>query len=150
MNKIIKTTSRYILLFGFVFNITSIQGFALDISPANNVTTDKDIILTSLNQDQIIGLKTVKVDVTAYSSTPDQTDETPFIAASGEHVHEGMVAANFLAFGTKIKIPSIFGDKIFIVNDRMNRRFNSRIDVWFPNRESAINFGLKTAEIVIL
>lgn len=92
----------------------------------------------------------IEVDLTAYSSTEDQTDSTPFIAASGKHVYNGMVAANFLPFGTKIKIPSLFGDRIFTVDDRMNRRYQNRVDIWFADRTSAINFGIKSAVIEIV
>lgn len=92
----------------------------------------------------------IEIDLTAYSSTEDQTDSSPFIAASGKHVYDGMVAANFLPFGTKIKIPSIFGDRIFTVDDRMNKRFQNRVDIWFADRTSAINFGIKRAIIEIV
>ncbi len=90
------------------------------------------------------------VDMTAYSSTPDQTDDTPFITASNTHVRDGIVATNALKFGTKIKIPAIFGDKIFVVEDRMNRRYTDRVDIWFKTREEARQFGLRRAEIVVL
>ncbi len=60
--------------------------------------------------------------ITAYSSTVDQTDSTPFITANGVHVHDGVVATNALPFGTQIKIPALFGDKVFTVEDRMARR----------------------------
>ena len=92
----------------------------------------------------------IEVDLTAYSSTEDQTDSTPFIAASGKYVYDGMVAANFLPFGTKIKIPELFGDRIFTVDDRMNRRYQNRVDIWFGDRTSAINFGIKKAIIEII
>lgn len=95
--------------------------------------------------------KTIKVVVTAYSSTPDQTDDTPFITASGKYVGDGIIANNMLPFGTKIRIPGIYGDKIFTVEDRMNKnKSNYHIDIWMPNRLSALNFGVKTAEIEIL
>ena len=90
------------------------------------------------------------VPASAYSSTPDQTDDSPFITASGTKVRDGVVAANFLPIGTKIKIPEIFGDKIFIVEDRMNKRYWHKIDVWFPDRESALEFGVRTLKIQIL
>lgn len=92
----------------------------------------------------------IKVTLTAYSSTYDQTDDDPFTTASGKRVVDGIVAANFLEFGTKIKIPELFGDKIFVVEDRMARRHNYRIDVWFPNRSQAKRFGIQEAEIIIL
>jgi len=91
--------------------------------------------------------KIVTVTVTAYSSTPDQTDDTPFITASNTRVRDGVVAANFLPFNTKIMIPELFGDKIFVVEDRMHKRFNNRVDIWFPDRESAEKFGKRTVKI---
>jgi len=88
--------------------------------------------------------------VTGYSSTVDQTDDTPFITASGAHVKDGIVAANWLPLGTKIKIPELFGDKVFVVEDRMNKRFSDRLDVWFPDRESAQSLGKKYTKIIVL
>lgn len=98
----------------------------------------------------VVGKRTYVVAMTAYSSTPDQTDSTPFITAWNTHVRDGIVAANFLSFGTAIKIPDLFGDKIFIVEDRMNKRYTERVDVWFPDRESALQFGLKRARIEVI
>jgi 3D (Asp-Asp-Asp) domain-containing protein len=92
----------------------------------------------------------IEVEITAYSSTKNQTDSTPFLSASGKHVYDGMIAANFLPFGTKIKIPELFGDKIFIVDDRMNKRYQNRIDIWHSNNTSAINFGIKKTIIEIV
>ena len=92
----------------------------------------------------------MRVPITAYSSTVDQTDSTPFITASNTHVHWGTIAANFLPFKTKVRIPSMFGDKIFIVEDRMNRRYWHRVDIWMPTRQEALNFGLRTLQIEIL
>jgi 3D (Asp-Asp-Asp) domain-containing protein len=98
--------------------------------------------------------KLVTVVATGYSSTPDQTDSTPFHTASGIEVYDGIVAANFLDFKTRIKIPKLFGDKIFTVEDRMNSRYNNRmphrLDVWFSNRALAKKFGIQKVEIIVL
>ena len=93
---------------------------------------------------------TYTVTATAYSSTPDQTDDSPFITASGTHVRDGIVATNFLPFGTVIKIPNIYGDKLFVVEDRMNRRYTDRVDIWFADRGSAIQFGKRTITIEVV
>lgn len=91
------------------------------------------------------------VSMTAYSSTVDQCDGDPFITASGSRVRDGIVAANFVPLGTKIKIPALYGDKIFVVEDRMNRRYQSRVDIWMNTRQEALNFGVKKQiEIEIL
>ena len=94
--------------------------------------------------------RTMNVTMTAYSSTPDQTDSTPFITASNTRVRWGTVAANFLPFQTKVRIPQMFGDKVFVVEDRMNKRYWHRVDVWMPTRQEAIHFGLRTLRVEIL
>lgn len=93
-------------------------------------------------------VRTVKV--TAYSSTPDQTDDTPFTTAQGTPVRDGVLATNMLPFGTKVKIPALFGDKVFTVEDRMHPRKKGFVDVWMPTTENALRFGIHTANIVVL
>jgi len=88
--------------------------------------------------------------VTAYSSTPDQTDSTPFITASGTRVRDGIIAANFLPIGTKIRFPTLYGDKIFVVEDRMNKRYYYRADIWMSTRWQAKQFGLRNVPIEII
>ncbi len=93
----------------------------------------------------------VKVVVTAYSSTPWETDGDPYITASGNWVREGIVANNMLPFGTKVRIPEVFGDKVFVVEDRMNwRKGYYHIDIWFPSYWEALNFGAKRTYIEVL
>lgn len=95
--------------------------------------------------------KKVLAVITAYSSTVDQCDSDPFIAASGKRVYDGMIAANFLPLGTKIKIPSLYGDKIFTVDDRMNARYGyGRMDIWMDAPRAEVNaFGVKRVEVEI-
>lgn len=88
--------------------------------------------------------------VTAYSSTVDQCDDTPFITANGTYVHDGIIAANWLKFGTRVRIPEMFGDKVFIVADRMNPRFADRADIWMAEHDDAIKFGLRRLTIEVL
>ncbi len=95
--------------------------------------------------------RVINAVITAYTSTPDQTDDDPFIAASGKRVHDGMIAANGLPFGTIIKIPSLYGEKEFIVEDRMNARYGfGRMDVWLDtSKAEARKFGVKRLKVEI-
>ena len=90
--------------------------------------------------------------VSAYTSDPDQTDSTPFITASGSYVRDGIAAANFLPFGTKFRIPKLFGNKVFTVEDRMNSRYNgtTHVDVSMEDAHAADLFGMKPAELEVL
>ncbi len=103
-----------------------------------------------VNHTPRVTARTMYVTSTGYNSEVEQTDDSPFIAADGSYVYDGMVAANFLPFGTKIKIPDYFGDKIFTVHDRMNKRYWERVDVWFPEHSQAIQWGARTVKIEIL
>ena len=89
------------------------------------------------------------VTVTAYSSTVDQCDDSPFITANGTWVYDGLVATNFLPFGTKVKFPDYFGDKVFTVDDRMNSKYTYRFDVWMPTRQEAKEFGVQYLKVEI-
>lgn len=128
---------------------------AVDLSGLNNfLTTNKApesiAVAGSVPEDEQPN-KIVKAVITAYTSTPGQTDSTPFIGASGKHVYDGMIAANWLPFGTKVKIPALYGDKVFTVDDRMNSRYGyGRMDIWLDTtRTEALKFGVKRVEVQI-
>ncbi|MBD3359757.1 MAG: hypothetical protein GF365_03585 [Candidatus Buchananbacteria bacterium] len=97
--------------------------------------------------------KIMNIHITAYSSTPEQTDETPCIAASGydlcKHNKENVVACNFLPFGTKVKFPELNPNKTYTVVDRMHERFNSRMDIWMTDKSKAKQFGVKYLKVEI-
>jgi len=96
-------------------------------------------------------VRKIKVIVTAYSSSPWETDGDPYITAAGTWVRDGIIANNYLPFGTKVRIPELYGDKIFVVEDRMSwKKGNYHIDIWFPSYWEAKSFGAKTTHIEIL
>lgn len=92
------------------------------------------------------------VTVTAYSSTYGQTDSDPWITASNKKVEDGFAAINELKFGAKFMLPDLFGEKIFEVQDRKNKRYGSGwVDIWMSNTWRAKEFGIKRdAKLIIL
>jgi len=92
--------------------------------------------------------------ITAYNSEIGQTDDSPCITANNFNVCENgiedTIAANFLPFGAKVKIPALFGDRVFVVRDRMNKRYSNRVDIWMIEKPDAVNFGVKMAKIEVL
>lgn len=123
------------------------QGISIDGS-TSLITTGGDSIVS--DNSLVIFRNIGDMKITAYSSTPDQTDDSPFIMASGKHVYDGAIAANFLPLGTKVKIPDMYGSKIFTVEDRMHSRFSDRMDIWMPTRSDAVKFGLRHARIEVV
>jgi len=117
----------------------------------NLVAIEGNSLVAISNPAEPIRIKKVKVIITGYSSTTWQTDDTPFITASGKCVKDGIIANNMLPFGTRVRIPELYGDKIFVVEDRMNpKKSYYHVDVWFENYSQAKNFGAKTTYIEVL
>ena len=90
-----------------------------------------------------------EVMATAYNSMESQTDSTPWVTASGTRCRKGVIASNFLPFGTKVRIEG-FGNRIFVVEDRMNKRYYKRIDIWFSDYQDAMNFGVRKIKYHVL
>ena len=118
-----------------------------DINPANFPLVEKN---TLIYKSFPITPKVISVTVTAYSSTVEETDSSPFITASGTYVKHGVIACNFLKFGTKVTFPELFKEKVFIVEDRLAPKNRHKVDIWFPTKDMALKFGVKRTEMIIL
>ena len=119
-------------------------GFSTPNAPLSNEQSQEEEIVSDISH------TLTDIWITAYSSTPEETDDTPFITASGERVRDGIIAANFLPFGTEVRIPELFGDRVFVVKDRMHRRKTNFVDIWMPSKQLAIEFGIHQTEIEVL
>lgn len=99
-------------------------------------------LILALGLANVAPVQTVEATVFAYASTTSQTDSSPFMTASGALVHDGTVANNCLPFGTVVTFPEQFGDKQFVVEDRMARRYGcDSFDIWFTTTSAARAFG---------
>ncbi len=129
-----------------VSHFTGVRNFLVDTAQADS---ENAVVLPISGKREAD--KKVNAVITAYTSTVDQCDDDPFIAASGKHVYDGMIAANWLPLGTKIKIPALYGDKIFTVDDRMNARYGyGRMDIWLDaTKDEARKFGVKRVEVEV-
>lgn len=100
----------------------------------------------------------VPVTVTAYSSTTDQTDSTPFVTASNTRVRKGILAlSRDLLREFTPGAPFSYGDLVelegvgrFVVEDTMNPRFAKRVDIWFPSRGAAKRWGVRHFQLAHL
>lgn len=142
---------------GFLSELPSMaEDFSFSWQPSNLIVFQQNTLFPLENSEINLEnsprvVRKIQVIVTAYSSTPWETDDTPYITAAGTLVREGIVANNFFPFGTKVKFPEIFGDKIFVVEDRMDwRKSNYHFDIWFPSYEEAKKFGAKLTIAEIL
>ncbi len=91
---------------------------------------------------------------TAYTSSPEETDDTPCITANNfnvcEHNTENIIASNFLPLGARVRFPDLYGNKIFYNMDRMNKRYYKRVDFWMKSKVKARQFGVKYIKMEVL
>ena len=87
---------------------------------------------------------TTRATITAYSSSVDECDDTPFITASGTRTRLGVIACPvYYKFGEIFKIDGEY----YICEDRMSTKYPHRFDIWFPSKQEAKEFGIKIKEI---
>ena len=86
--------------------------------------------------------------ITAYSSSVDETDSTPFIMANGQRVFYGAIACpRRYPFGTIVRGLGID----MVCADRMNIRYTGdEFDIWLPSKKEAQEFGKIKADLYIL
>ncbi len=130
---------------GFTGSAASTPSF-----PTDSVAYESSLLNQSPIPEPKEEVKSVQVVVTAYSSREGETDSTPFITAAGTKVRTGVVAANWLPLGTQIRIPELFGEQVFTVEDRMHERHSNKVDVWFSSTSEALRFGRRITRVEIL
>jgi 3D (Asp-Asp-Asp) domain-containing protein len=167
------------IAFGIFFSIVCQFIFFAGPALANEIASSKEVIVTISSNIKEIAVTTPVLPsdeatiplsfpenedlptartgyytATAYTSEVGQCDGSPCITANGfdlcEHGIEDSIAANFLPFGAKVKIPDLFGDRVFVVRDRMNKRYQDRIDIWMIDKTDAKQFGVRVVKVEIL
>ncbi|WP_198665512.1 3D domain-containing protein [Thermus sediminis] len=115
------------------------------------------------------GQKRLILQATAYTSSVYETVGDPFVTASGMRTRLGVLAVSrdlfpALPFGTKVRLRDLgtvhgrgkgefnylFEGRLFVVADLMNRRWRQRVDVWLPDRATALRFGLRLVELEVV
>ncbi len=113
------------------------------------------MFVTSCGQkEQQFRWEEIEVTVSAYNSVASQTDNSPTLAAWGDTLIPGMrcvaVSRDLMALGLKhnvrIKIEGL--DGVYIVKDKMHRRWNNRIDLYMGvDVKKARKWGKKKLKI---
>ena len=115
------------------------------------------LILTCLFAAPLIATsyqRSLVVTATAYNSFPEQTDDQPNLTAWGDSLIPGMqaiaVSRDLIPLGldhhTSVSIEGLFGE--FLVLDKMNKRWEKRIDIYMgDDLEAAQAWGKRQVEI---
>lgn len=102
-----------------------------------------------------VGEDTIEVTVSAYNSHPNQTDETPYVAAWGDRLEPGMrsiaVSRDLIPLGfvrgARVRIEGFPGRR-FLVLDKMHHRWRRRIDIYMgDDLEAARKWGTRRLRV---
>jgi 3D (Asp-Asp-Asp) domain-containing protein len=122
---------------------------------ANVATADMVKPISLVNENQNVSHATIRV-VSAYNvGDPNQTDDTPCIAANGEDICKALLAgekrcaANFVPLGTVLHVETV---GVCLVTDRMNKRYRNHVDIamQLDEYQQALQFGRKKLKVKIL
>ena len=138
---------RYILL---IFLLTGCMEPSLrpDFNPYNTEIVTYEPIWIDIPDPPKVNRRMVKV--TAYNPLESQTDSTPFEAAWGDRVREGIIAVSRdlekegLTRGVEVHVA---GMGKYIVLDRMHYRKRNQIDIFMWKYKDAVTFGVQQREI---
>lgn len=106
---------------------------------------------------------------TAYTSSVRETDATPFVTATGMRTRLGVLAVSpdllkVLPYGTKVRLKdlgsvygrgrgqfdALFQGRVFVVADVMHPRMREKVDVWLPDRATALRFGRRLLQVEVV
>jgi len=106
---------------------------------------------------------------TAYTSSVRETDSTPFVTATGMRTRLGVLAVSpdllkVLPYGTKVRLKdlgsvygrgrgqfdALFQGRVFVVADVMHPRMREKVDVWLPDRATALRFGRRLLQVEVV
>jgi 3D (Asp-Asp-Asp) domain-containing protein len=144
------------------------------LKPAVKPTISKPVVKPAAKPSVTARPKTtgrsLVVRSTAYNSMPGQTDASPFKTATGARTRFGIVALSrdllrSIPYGSRIvledmgswsngsgrgKYNRMLSTMIFVVEDTMHPRKKGTVDVWFPARRQAIQWGARRLRIRVV
>jgi 3D (Asp-Asp-Asp) domain-containing protein len=117
-----------------------------------------------------ISFPNLSVRSTAYNSSTDQTDSSPFQTSTGARTRYGIIALSRdllrrFPYGSKVRLEdagswsggrgygkynTMLKNTVFVVEDTMHPRKNAQIDVWLPARDQAMQWGVRRLNMQIV
>ena len=88
--------------------------------------------------------------VTAYCACPKCCGKwADGITASGKPAREGVTvaASRSIPFGTKLRIEGV---GVRVVEDRLSKRYDHRVDIYFASHEAARRFGIRRLNVEVI
>ena len=142
----IKGISVYVAIYATLTALLVLSLLFTLNAQAGQIEPNKAIIKGQLPIAQDREYTEKKMVISAYNPEVNQTDSSPFITANGNPVKDGVIACpRSLKFGTPVEI----NGKMYICQDRMNKRYTNNIDIFMWSTKEALAFGRQTLTIKI-
>jgi 3D (Asp-Asp-Asp) domain-containing protein len=112
------------------------------------------LLVPAQAREDSVQYRALTVTATAYNSVPEQTDDDPDVAAWGDRLMPGIksiaVSHDLLEKGlgrhAKVRIHGLPGE--YVVLDKMNERWENRIDIYMGDDvRAARHFGKRRVKI---
>jgi len=107
--------------------------------------------VASLSSRKMVGAPTFDLEVTAYTASADETDDTPDLTAFMEKPIPGKICAvsrDLKKYGKKLVY--IEGVGIRRVADLMNKRKHRSVDLLVKTKKKARKFGKQNLKVIVL
>lgn len=127
------------------------------------------LLLVALGLSWAQAPRVLTLKATAYTSSARETDSTPYITATGARTRIGIIAVSRdmlreLPYGSKVILEDLGGPggrgkgrfnyllkgRVFVVEDTMHPRKREQLDVWLPDRSTAIRFGVRNVRVTVI
>jgi len=145
-----------------VFILFSVGMLLNNLQKIENLTNEIDSLQTEnkMLKEVVDQYDSKKVVLTAYNSLKNQTDDTPFITASGSRTSVQTLALTQdlvsqyiqdnlpdtgISFGDTVHIIMV---KTFIVEDIKHNRYLQGGDIWTENYADAMKFGIQNGYLI--
>jgi 3D (Asp-Asp-Asp) domain-containing protein len=156
------------------FSVPTPDGVPLQVSPLVNVLDAPRELTGTISPVALgpIANPRYTLRATAYNSLTSQTDSTPHITATGARTRFGIIAVSRdmlvqdIPYGSLVRIRDLGnyftgrgagayqsvldGHGLFVVEDTMHQRKTRQVDVWFPEFNSAISWGIRRVEVEVI
>jgi 3D (Asp-Asp-Asp) domain-containing protein len=112
------------------------------------------------------------VRATGYNSLPEQTWGDPHVTATGTRTRFGIIAVSrdllggAVPYGSLVRLRDLGGyhngrgegmfqerldaQQLFVVEDTLHARKRNQIDVWFPEKAEALQWGVRKVELELV
>ncbi len=144
-----------LILTGCTGTEAKIHGRACSVGAAPVSAPEPIVEATVANQKPVVitQQKTMTLEVSAYSSSIEETDSTPCIAADNSDIcrrkaaGELICASNAFPLGARIHVDGL---GTCAVADRMNSRYTSHVDWYVLDKKTARKIGRKARTITVV